>query len=69
MRHASAGEEHGIGAAQPIEQRDNGEAGQGATPEVGGIERRDMFRLAGKDYGEFQSGDEEGHGGGQVNHS
>ena len=60
-------QEYGVGTAQPVEQRDDGEAGQRAAAEIGGVERRNVLGLAGKDDGEFQSGDKERHGGSQIN--
>ena len=46
-------------------------ARQASAPpaEIGRVEWRNVFRLAGKHDGEFQSGDEERHGGSQINRS
>ena len=66
-RHAYAGEKHRVGAAQPIEQRDDGQTGQRAARQIGGIERRDMFGLARKHDREFQSSNKEGNCRSQVN--
>ena len=62
QRHTHAGKQHGVGSAKPVEQRNDGKAGQRSAGEVGGVKRRNMLGLAGKHHGELQAGDKEGHG-------
>ncbi len=64
--HADGGKKHGVRSAQPIEQRDDGQAGQRSSRQIGGVERRNVPGLARKHDGEFQSGDKEGNGRSQV---
>ena len=66
-RHADAGEKHGVGATQPVEQRDDGQASQRAPRQIGGVERGNVFGLACKNNREFQPGNKERNGGSQVN--
>ncbi len=66
-RHADSREEYGVRSTQPVEQRDNGQASQRASRQVGGIKRGNVFGLARKNHGEFQAGDKERNGGRQVN--
>ena len=58
--HAGTREKHRVRPAQPIEQRNNGQASQGASRQIGGVKRGNVVGLARKDNGEFQAGDKNG---------
>ena len=51
--------QNGVRAAEPVEQRNHGQAGQRAAAQIGAVKTRNAPRLARKDHRKQQSGQKE----------
>src|ERR1700677_3735178 len=61
-----AGHKDGVWSADPVEKRDHGYTGQRSAAEVSPVEQRNAPRFAGEYDGKENSGEEKGHGGGEI---